>query len=1008
MAKGQKKAHKKFRSEDLKSTTADQNVHFDVVGPIEPPTLAGNKWILNAIDDHDDWTESYPLKLKSKVHEGLEGWCASHPDPKAIRSDNAREFRGWNTRWRKFCRERKIKTRFSVPFEPEGNGKIERANRTLTDGLRAVITGVDKRLWGYGSKVVSHVWNRTDRRHKKSPYFRKFKKEPKTDYFRVFGCLAFSKLHERTKLQSKYIPGVFLGYSDDCAGYLIGHWTKNNRFETIISYAPKFFEDILVEDVDVLKYRSSATLPDILKGVDISPSQIELPGLKIGDGTGEDPPKRGRGRPRKLQGSAIAKSAPSAKSSPVPQPAPKTKSKAQPKAKSKPVDPPAAAPKPKAKVKSKSAKVKKQDKKVKIDDKTKAKVKDAKPKNKAKRTAALPAVQIPVPKLVSQPAAQNQNIPVPALPARFINPATGQFAPTRRVRGKRPISEILQDLTDAEDAKRRKTEGNTAEVRVFWATVEEGEAFHTHISQRQAFSGEDADLWHVSDKAERTALEEKETWDVISRSDLLPTDKVIPIACLYTYKDCGRRKTRSVVLGNRQNKHDVDCFSPTVGFATSRMCMVKCASEGGSFCGFDISNAFVNAKIPPDQRVVCKLPKHWGGDYVLLKKSLYGLRQAPRNWYDCFRDALVNELGWTGCIHDPGLFSKEVNGRFISLCIYVDDGLLCGDKELIEAERELILKRFKGRKEEPERDGDCEIRTILGVKVSYNLVTREISFSQTHAILKVLDKFGMRDCKSARTPGSNFKNEGKLVDSRLYRSMVGSMMYIGTQTRPDTAHAIQLLSRHLTEPRSSALSAARRLMRYLKSTKDYCISFCPKFESKLTAKYKSMLTPDTDADTTIMGFADADFAPETTPERRSTSGNLALYKGCPIWWTSSVQKCISTSTAEAEYVALYSLVKMSVFINNVAQFVHRRKDDIRIPIFEDNAACVKMARASITSRRSKHIDTKYHFIRDMWKQKRIEVVFCPTTEQLADPLTKYVPRACGLKLVTTHWLDSPT
>jgi hypothetical protein len=419
--------------------------------------------------------------------------------------------------------------------------------------------------------------------------------------------------------------------------------------------------------------------------------------------------------------------------------------------------------------------------------------------------------------------------------------------------------------------------------------------------------------------------------------------------------------------------------------------------------GFDISNAFVNAPIPDGQRVICKLPKHWGGDYVILRKSLYGLRQAPRNWFDHFKDALVGDLGWEQSEHDDGLFRKWVQGELLTLCIYVDDGMIHGPRELILAEREKVLSRFKGRREEPEIVDGWEVRTVLGVKISYHPATHQLKFSQTHAVEKVLDRFGMSDCKTARTPGSSFTNEGKLVDSNLYRQMVGSCMYIATQTRVDISQTVQQLSRYLCEPRQSALSAVKRLMRYLKGTKELTIFYDPEFSIKLTEKYSKMLPRDSSSTTDILGFADADFAPAHT-ERRSTSGNLFLYHGVPVHWTSGVQKCVAVSTAEAEYVSLFSLAKMSVSINNVVCFLTGRDEPLQIPILEDNAAAIQMARASITSRKSKHIDTKYHFTRDLWKRKRIEIAFCPTDDQLADPLTKFVPRACGLKLLTTGWL----
>ena len=165
---------------------------------------------------------------------GSKQWCVLHGIPKSVRTDNAKEFKESGAAWRVFCLERGIVRRHSPPYEPEANGKVERLNRTLTDATRCVLEGVDRLSWGHAAKCVAFVWNRVERRRQKSPFFVRFGRQPSVVFFRKFGCVCFSKVHVRKKLDAKYEKCVFLGYSVDSPAYLVGYFSSTGKFETIV------------------------------------------------------------------------------------------------------------------------------------------------------------------------------------------------------------------------------------------------------------------------------------------------------------------------------------------------------------------------------------------------------------------------------------------------------------------------------------------------------------------------------------------------------------------------------------------------------------------------------------------------------------------------------------------------------------------------------------------------------------------------------------------------------
>ena len=237
----------------------------------------------------------------------------------------------------------------------------------------------------------------------------------------------------------------------------------------------------------------------------------------------------------------------------------------------------------------------------------------------------------------------------------------------------------------------------------------------------------------------------------------------------------------------------------------------------------------------------------------------------------------------------------------------------------------------------------------------------------------------MSDCKAVATPGEvNLKlvksNEGKkLVDPKRYRSLVGSLLFIGKQTRPDTLNIVNQLSRFLDKPDESHWKAAKRVLRYLKGTTDLRLTFLK------------------NSSCDIVGDSDADWSGDLN-DRKSTTGYYFKFEGNEgaISWVKK-QATVALSTAEAEYQAMAAAAQEAIYLRALLKdfgFPMEKATDIG----KNNQSCIKMCHNPVMHKRSKHIDTKLHFIRERVENKEIKIHYVPTEEMTADILTKSLPR----------------
>ena len=354
----------------------------------------------------------------------------------------------------------------------------------------------------------------------------------------------------------------------------------------------------------------------------------------------------------------------------------------------------------------------------------------------------------------------------------------------------------------------------------------------------------------------------------------------------------------------------------------------------------------------------------------LLKKSLYGLRQAPRQWNLRF-DVYMTEIGYRKSDFDPCVYIN--NG--IYLLLYVDDILIFGSDRLkIDELKEQLKQEF-------EMKDLGKAKKILGIDIR-RPKPHVITLTQGSYLQKVLEKFGMNKSKSVSTPlaqhfklsmkhAANTEEEKEYINKVPYASCVGSLMYSMVCTRPDLAHSMSVVSRFIANPGAEHWEAVKWIMRYIKGT----------LNAGLVFRNESQFSEE------ITGFVDSDFA-GNLDSRKSLTGYVFTALGGCISWKSNLQKVVALSSTEAEYMAATEAIKEAIWLRGLTDELGFKSDDITVHC--DNQSAIHLMKNPMFHEKSKHIDIKMHFIRDVIHSKQELIKKISTHDNPADIFTKSV------------------
>ena len=439
-----------------------------------------------------------------------------------------------------------------------------------------------------------------------------------------------------------------------------------------------------------------------------------------------------------------------------------------------------------------------------------------------------------------------------------------------------------------------------------------------------------------------------------------------------------RHKARLVAKGYSQRAGiDYDeVFAPVARLETVRLIISLAAQNNWKIHQMDVKSAFLNGVLEEEvyiQQPLGYVVKKNEEKVLKLKKALYGLKQAPRAWYSRI-DKYFQENGFTKCPYEHALYIKIKGEDVLIVCLYVDDLIFTGsNQKMFQEFKKAMTKEF-------EMTDIGLMAYYLGIEVKQK--EDGIFISQERYAKEILKKFKMENCKPISTPIEcgvklSKNDEGESVDPTLFKSLVGSLRYL-TCTRPDILYAVGLVSRYMESPTTTHFKAAKRILRYLKGTIDFGLHY------SVSNDYK------------LVGYSDSDWAGDVD-DRKSTTGFVFFMGDTAFTWMSKKQPIITLSTCEAKFVAVTSCVCHAIWLRNLLKelsITQEESTEIRV----DNKSAMALAKNPVFHDRSKHIDTRYYYIRECITRKDVRLEYVRSNDQIADIFTKPLKREDFIRL----------
>ncbi|KAJ4729013.1 Retrovirus-related Pol polyprotein from transposon TNT 1-94 [Melia azedarach] len=456
---------------------------------------------------------------------------------------------------------------------------------------------------------------------------------------------------------------------------------------------------------------------------------------------------------------------------------------------------------------------------------------------------------------------------------------------------------------------------------------------------KEAVTCTESTQWLAAMGDEMESLHKNQTWELTKR----PRDRKI-ITCKWVYKkkegetsvEGIKYKARVVARGftQREGVDYNEIFSPVVRHTSIRVLLAIVAHQDLELEQLDVKTAFLHGEL--EEEIYITQPDGFQvpgkEDYVCkLKKSLYGLKQSPRQWYKRF-DSYMIEIGYTRSPYDCCVYySKATNGSLIYLVLYVDDMLIAAEnKSDVQKLKDLLSVEFEMK--------DLDTPSAANAYLSVAFAPKSV--------------------------------EEKEYMSRVpYTSAVGSLMYAMVCTRPDLAQSVSVVSRFIGEPGKEHWQAVKRIFRYLKGTFDVGLIY------------------GGDTQCLVTRFSDSDYAGDVD-SRRSMTGYVFTLGSSVVSWKATLQPTVTLSTTEAEYMALTEAAKEGIWLKGLVSDLGLHHD--QAIVYCDSLSVICLAKDQVHHEKTKHIDVRYHFLRS---EKRIKVNKVGIADNLADIFTKPVPHS---------------
>ena len=510
---------------------------------------------------------------------------------------------------------------------------------------------------------------------------------------------------------------------------------------------------------------------------------------------------------------------------------------------------------------------------------------------------------------------------------------------------------------------------------------------------KDAMSRKDKDKWWESMCKEFYNVHERKVWTVVKKKDIPAGRKVIGNRWVYALKEDGTYRSRTVGQGFSQvpGKDFHENHAPVVHDTTFRYCLVQMLIYRLSSGQFDVVTAFLYGVL--DEIIYMYFPEGYerflkenlGLNYssteycLLLEKALYGLVQAARQWWKRMTE-IMKKLGFFPSSADPCLFVKPAvnNQPPAFIILYVDDGGVIGTPEVIRSVLDALAKEFKIKELGP-------MKNFVGCQIHINKARDTIWINQPKLITNLELHFGklITTERNFKTPAATrsvvmrpVKDEDPTIDpdqQSKYRSGVGMLMYLVKHSRPDIANATRELTKVLDGATEAHWKAMMRIIKYVLDTRSYSLRLKPCV---------------TNGNVTLRGISDSEFAGDRET-RKSVYGYITYYCGAPISWKSKSGNSVTLSSTEAEYYASSETAKELLFIYNLISTMEK---NLILPIIlnVDNTGAIYLANNYSTGPRTKHIDIRTHFVRELIMKGILKVEFIKSEENDADIFTKNV------------------
>ncbi|CAH9112219.1 unnamed protein product [Cuscuta epithymum] len=982
-----------FPKGGIKTTRCFELIHCDIWGPYRCDSISGARYFLSIVDDYTRGVWVYLMKNKSEVPQLLIHFCNMvntqfEQKVKRIRADNGVEFQ--TNSLLDYYGHTGILLETSCTDTPQQNGVVERKHRHILEVARALRfqSGLPIDFWGECILTAVYIINRLPSPiiQNKSPFEMLFGKVPNYEHLRVFGCLVYAHINKRKdKFGERGSPCIFLGYPHGQKAYKVfdlqKHIVYNSRDVTF--YEEKFpFKMSLDHELDfptlidkVYNHILSCEYPTEQSNTTNVSTSLH-PIITRGQNSCEEQ-RRG---PTPTAPAAWEQYTLGSTTVPPAKPIPLESS-------------------PHAEIFRGPTSAARNTPDTFLEPASEQLHGNGQEQINHPPTSACefqnhgPASknhEEPLVDMLIQPPTGFQESPNNSaqFPSQVDNLAEGHIPvgpsnQSRRHDRNRKIPKHLDNyevqLPPSLDHSRPITNSVNSKPYPISDFISYEKFSSTHKAFLAAITSRDEPkyfsqavqdpLWREAMQKEIHALEENTTWSLVH---LPPGKRVVDSKWVYKikYKPNGgveRYKARLVAKGYTQVEgidfHET--FAPVAKLVTVRCILAVAAKRKWIVHQLDVNNAFLHGDLSED--VYMRIPQGFkkAGDTRVckLRKSLYGLRQASRNWYHKFTQALT-KIGFRQSQADHSLFIFQQGSLVTFALIYVDDVILAGnDITHIGTVKDYLNNEFSIK--------DLgKLKYFLGIEVA--LSPDGFVLSQRKYTLDILEESGMLAGRPSQFPmEQNLKlrpdDDSPPVDASSYRRLIGRLLYL-TVTRPDIVYSVSQLSQFLSCPRQTHLDAATRVLRYLKQTPGQGI----------------FLSSETDL--TLRGYCDADWA-GCSFTRRSSTGYFITLGNSPVSWRTKKQSVVSRSSAEAEYRAMAVTVSEILWLRWLLQdFLVPQEDPTSL--YCDNQAARHIALNPVFHERTKHVEIDCYFVRERVATNEIRPLSISTTNQVADIFTK--------------------